>query len=263
MALTSVGTQSGHRNDPVAIQARIDLAAAHRIAVMHDFHEGIYNHLTLAVPGTRDRYYQIPFGLHWSEVTADSFMEVGYDGSLMDGDGEIERSAYCIHAPLHKLVPDAACVMHTHMPFASALARLKDPRILPIGQTEIAVMMQTAYDDLYTGPAFDFSEGERLVEVIGNKTIMIMANHGALTVGKTVAEAWDRLYYLERVAEVQLRAMQSGRELNTLPDDVVEHTIQAFRSGPVYGGKPSSEHHFAALKRILDRKGDDYAGSYC
>ncbi len=241
-------------------QARIDLAAAHRLAVMHGFNEGIYNHLTLAVPETDDRYYQIPFGLHWSEINADSFLEVGYDGSLLKGEGEIERSAYCIHAPLHKLVPSAACVMHTHMPWASALARLKDPTIQPIGQTEIAIMMQTAYDDLYTGPAFDFSEGERLVQVIGDKTIMIMANHGALTIGRNVAEAYDRLYYLERVAQVQLYAMSSGRELNVLPEETVAHTIEAFKNAPRYGGRASSEHHFDALKRILDRQGEDYAG---
>ena len=124
-------------------QARVDLAAAHRIAVMHGLHEGIFNHFTLRVPGTEDRYYQIPFGLHWSEVTASCFMEVGYDGKLLAGEGHIEQSCYCIHAPLHRLLPAAAAVLHTHMPFASALSRLEDPRILPIGQTELGTMMHT------------------------------------------------------------------------------------------------------------------------
>src|SRR5215213_7295962 len=98
-------------------RARVDLAAAHRLAVMHGFHEGIFNHLTLRVPGADDRYYQIPFGLHWSEVTASSFMEVGYDGSLLAGEGDIERSCYCIHAPIHKLAQHAGAVFHTHMPY--------------------------------------------------------------------------------------------------------------------------------------------------
>src|SRR4029077_718878 len=95
-------------------QARVDLAAAHRLAVMHGLNEGIFNHLTLRVPGSNDRYYQIPFGLHWSEVTASSFMEVGYDGRLRAGQGEIEQSCYCIHAPIHRLLPQAAAVFHTH-----------------------------------------------------------------------------------------------------------------------------------------------------
>ncbi len=245
--------------DSAAWQARVDLAAAHRLAVMHGFNEGIFNHLTLTVPGTDDRYLQIPFGLHWSEITASSFMEVGFDGSLLSGEGEIERSCYCIHEPIHRLVPEAACVMHTHMPYASALARLEDPRILPIGQTEIAMMMQTAYDDLYTGPALDHpAEGERLVEALGDKKIMIMANHGALTIGKTVAEAYDRLYYLERVAQVQLYAMWTGKPLHLLPDETVQHSIAEFKKAPKYGGKPNAHHHFEALKRLLDKPADDY-----
>src|ERR1700720_4071589 len=107
--------------DAAVWQARGDLAAAHRLAVSHGFSEGIFNHFTLAVPGRDDRYYQIPFGLHWSEVTASILMEVGYDGRVLSGEGEVERSAFCIHAPIHRLVPQHACVLHTHMPFASAL----------------------------------------------------------------------------------------------------------------------------------------------
>src|ERR1700751_434406 len=98
------------RNDDLELeavrrQARIDLAAAHRLAVEHGFHEGIFNHLTLAVPDRDDRSYQIPFGLHWSEVTASCLMEVGYDGRVLAGAGEVERSALCIHAPIHRLLP--------------------------------------------------------------------------------------------------------------------------------------------------------------
>ena len=240
-------------------QARLDLAAAHRLAVMHGFNEGIFNHFTLRVPGTEDRYYQIPFGLHWSEVTASCFMEVGYDGRLLAGEGEVERSAYCIHAPMHRLLPDAAAVFHTHMPYTSALARLEDPQILPIGQTELGTMMHTAYDDIYTGPAFDPAEGERLAGVIGDRTVLIMANHGVATVGRTVAEAYDRLYYMERVAQVQLYAMWTGKPLKRLPQEVVDHTIGTYRStAPKYGDRSNAEWHFAALKRILDRKEPDY-----
>jgi ribulose-5-phosphate 4-epimerase/fuculose-1-phosphate aldolase len=105
-------------------QARIDLAAAHRLAFMHGFSEGIFNHLTFVVPGRSDRYYQIPFGMHWSEVTASSFMEVGIDdGKVRRGEGEVERSCYCIHAPIHKALPQAKAVFHTHMPYASALEK--------------------------------------------------------------------------------------------------------------------------------------------
>jgi ribulose-5-phosphate 4-epimerase/fuculose-1-phosphate aldolase len=97
-----------------------------------------------------------------------------------------------------------------------------------------------------------------LAGVIGDKTIMLMANHGALTVGDTVAQAYDRLYYLERVAQVQIYAMWANRELNVLPDDVIEHTIAQYNNGPRYGNKSAAEHHFDALKRQLDRTQADY-----
>src|ERR1700684_3349184 len=160
-------------------QARVDLAAAHRLAHMHGFSEGIFNHLTLVVPGRSDLYYQIPFGMHWSEVTASSFMEVGVaDGEVKRGTGDVERSCYCIHAPIHKMLPQATALFHTHMPYASALTRLEDPCIKEIGQTEVGLMDAIAYDDQYTGPAFEPEEGERLAKVIRDKTVLFMANHG-------------------------------------------------------------------------------------
>lgn len=240
-------------------QARIDLAAAHRLAVMHEFSEGIFNHLTLAVPGRDDRYYQIPFGLHWSEVTASSFLEVGYDGEVLKGEGEVERSAYCIHAPIHRLTPAHACVLHTHMPFASALARLEDPRIEAIGQTEIGFLNKIAYDCDYTGLAFDPAEGERLSGVIGpDRKVLVMANHGVVTVGRTVAEAYDLLYYFERACQVQLYAMWTGRPLRHVPPAIVAHTQRQYAQSPTYGNKPSYDHHFDALKRLLDKREPDY-----
>ena len=258
MSVTAL-PKRGPRYTEAERQARIDLAAAHRLAEMHGFNEGIFNHLTLVVPGSGDRYLQIPFGLYWSEVTASSFMEIGFDGARRAGEGEMELSCYCIHAPIHRLIPDAACVMHTHMPYASALARLEDPRILPIGQTEVGVMMGTAYDFEYTGPAFDPKEGERLAGVLADKGILIMANHGVMTVGRTVAEAYDRLYYVERAAQVQLYAMWTGRPLKLLSQEVIEETVAQFGKAPRYGNRPNAEHHFDALKRQLERRGEaDY-----
>ncbi len=241
-------------------QARTDLAAAHRLAHMHCFSEGIFNHLTLTVPGRRDRYYQIPFGMHWSEVTASSFMEVGIDdGEVKRGSGDVERSCYCIHAPIHKALPQAAAVFHTHMPYASALTRLEDPRIKEIGQTEVGLIDAIAYDDQYTGPALDPAEGGRLAKCIGNKTVLFMANHGVTTLGVTVADAYDRLYYLERAAQVQIYAMWTGQPLKQLPDAVVEETKRDIGGATFYDGPSPAQRHFEALKRVLDRKEPDYA----
>jgi ribulose-5-phosphate 4-epimerase/fuculose-1-phosphate aldolase len=241
-------------------QARVDLAAAHRLAFNQGFSEGIFNHLTFTVPGRSDRYYQIPFGMHWSEVTASSFMEVGIDdGEVKRGEGEVERSCYCIHAPIHKALPQAKAVFHTHMPFASALTRLEDPRIKEIGQTEVGMSGEIAYDDEYTGPALDPAEGARLARVIGDKTILFMANHGISTVGETVADAYDRLYYIERAAQVQIYAMWTGQPLKKLPAPVVEKTMRDIGGNSLYQGPTPAQRHFDALKRMLDRKEPDYA----
>jgi ribulose-5-phosphate 4-epimerase/fuculose-1-phosphate aldolase len=240
-------------------QARVDLAAAHRLAFMHGFSEGIFNHLTLSVPGRSDLYYQIPFGTHWSEVTASCFMEVGIDdGKVRRGSGDVERSCYCIHAPIHKALPQAAAVFHTHMPFASALTRLENPRIKEIGQTEVGLTDKIAYDDDYSGPAFDPAEGARLAKIIGDKTVLFMANHGVTTLGMTVAEAYDRLYYLERAAQVQIYAMWTHQPLKQLPAAVVEKTKREIGGAKFYDDPSPAQRHFDALKRMLERTEPDY-----
>ena len=155
---------------------------------------------------------------------------------------------------------NASAVFHTHMPYASALTRLEDQKIQPIGQTELGTQMRTGYDESYDGPGMDPSEGERLVKACGDNTVMLMANHGALTLGDTVAEAYDRLYYLERVAQVQLYAMWTGQPLRKLPEPVIEKTFKTYGDNKMlYGGRKNAEWHFDALKRILDRQEPDYA----
>jgi ribulose-5-phosphate 4-epimerase/fuculose-1-phosphate aldolase len=187
-------------------------------------------------------------------------MEVGIDdGKVKRGEGDVERSCYCIHAPIHKALPQAKAVFHTHMPYASALTRLEDPRIKEIGQTEVGLSGEIAYDDEYTGPALDPSEGARLARVIGDKSVLFMANHGISTVGETVAAAYDRLYYTERAAQVQIYAMWTGQPLKNLPAPVVEKTKQDYGGSSMFEGPGPAQRHFDALKRMLDRKEPDYA----
>jgi ribulose-5-phosphate 4-epimerase/fuculose-1-phosphate aldolase len=240
--------------------ARVDLAAAHRICFNEGFSEGIFNHLTARVPGHDDRYYQIPFGTHWSEVTASTFMEVSWDGQILKGDGPLERSGFGIHAPLHQKIPTAEAVFHTHMPFATALTRLEDQTIKPIGQTELSMMRKIVYDAHYTGPADDRAEGERMVDLFDanpGKSIVFMANHGILTIG-SIAEAYNQLYYIERIAQVQLYAMWTNQPLHYLPQEVIEESYRIWKSGAQYGDKTTEQHHFDALKRRLDRTEPDY-----
>jgi ribulose-5-phosphate 4-epimerase/fuculose-1-phosphate aldolase len=183
-------------------------------------------------------------------------MEVSWEGEVLKGSGEVERSCYAIHAPIHRKVPYAKAVFHTHMPFASALTRLEDPKIKPIGQTEVLMMNKIAYDMDYAGPAFDPEEGERLADLFGGKKVLFMGSHGVATAGESVAEAYDLLYYTERAAQVQLYAMWTGQKLLPMAPNVVESMLNG--SGQKFKhGKPC-DYHFAALKRILDRQEPDY-----
>lgn len=242
-------------------QARIDLAAAHRLAVMYGFHEGIDNHFTLMVPGHDDRFYLAPFGLHWSEITASDFLVVDFYGNILEGDpnGLVEDSAFFIHAPMHASARRIPCVLHTHMPYATALSLLEDPELEMASQNAISFKDDVFYDCEYRGLAYDKSEGERMTAALGEKSVLLLRNHGIVTVGPSVAQAFHLLYFFERTAESHVLAMSTGRPLRVVEKDVVDHTVEQFRGSTTVKGHDRAELHFAALKRILDRTQPDYA----
>jgi ribulose-5-phosphate 4-epimerase/fuculose-1-phosphate aldolase len=234
--------------------ARVDLSAAHRLAAIQEFSEGVFNHFTLMVPGKSDRFLLIPFGLHWSEVQASSLMEVSLEGKILRGHGDIEASAFAIHAPLHRLNHRAKAILHVHPPYISALTRLRDSRLKPVGQLEVQLMNDIAYDDHYPG----YSEsGERLAPILGDKSILFMANHGVLVIGETMAEAYDRLYYLEHACRVQLFARWAGEDLKSIDPEVIKEMAQSGQSSYLYTNpnplRRACDVHFDALKRMLER----------
>jgi ribulose-5-phosphate 4-epimerase/fuculose-1-phosphate aldolase len=239
-------------------QARIDLAAAHRIAVMHDFHEGIDNHFTLNVPGRPERFYLNAFGLHWSEVSAGNLLEVSGEGQVVAGKGVADRSAICIHAPIHRLVPGAECVLHTHMPYTTALAQLEDMTIEMTGQAALYFLDKIAYDYEYNGFADEQSEGTRMAELMGDKPILMLANHGVVVTGRNVAQAYHRLYFLERAARTQLFSMWTGMRRKWVPQAIIDKVrVQAQKPDPTLE-MSGSDYHFIALKRLLDAREPDY-----
>src|SRR5688572_32985991 len=206
-------------SDPVR-QARVHLAAAHRLAVLHELEKAIDNHFTVTVPGHDDRYLILPFGLHWSEARASDMIVFDESGATLEGDGLVELSAQCIHAPIHRIT-GARVVLHTHQTWAVALNMLKNNRLLPASQTACYFHGRIAYNDDYSGNADTLEEGERLARLIGDKRIMFMKNHGVLVVGETVAQAYKRLYFLERVCRAQVLAMSTGEALEVLPEEIV------------------------------------------
>ncbi len=240
-------------------QARVDLAACYRLAAHFGLNEGIDNHLTLLVPGYSDRFLLAPFGLHWSEVRASDFMVIGFNGQIVSGRGPVEDTALFIHLPVHKLAPQARCALHTHMPYATALCMLDNPRLEMAGQSAIGFHDDIAYECDYNGLAFDQTEGERLARALGSKSVLMMRNHGVLAVGQSVPQAFERLYFLERAAQAQVLALSTGRALRLVPEPVVKATAAQFQSGNQVGGRDRADLHFDALKRMLDRISPDYA----
>lgn len=239
-------------------QARIDLAACYRLAAHFGLNEGIDNHLTLMVPGHADRFLLAPFGLHWSEVKASDFMVIDFGGQMLSGRGPVEDTALYIHLPVHRLAPRARCVLHTHMPYATALGMLENPRLEMAVQSALAFYEDIAYDTDYNGLAFDASEGERLARALGEKSVLMMGNHGALAVGESVPKAFERLYFLERACQAQILALSTGRPLRRIAEPVAKATAAQFAAGGAVGGRDRADLHFDALKRMLDRRQADY-----
>jgi len=245
------------RNDAER-RARIDLAACYRLAARFGFNEGIDNHLTMLVPGRAEHFYLAPFGLLWSEVRASDLLELDFSGKVVAGRGLVEPTALYIHLSVHRLVPRTRCVLHTHMPYATALGMLDNPHLEMTGQNAVGFYDDIAYCE-YGGLAFDYTEGERLARALGEKSILMMRNHGVLVTGDSAAQAFERLYFLERACQAQILALSTGHKLNILPKSVVHSTAAQFKAGTTVGGEERTELHFRALKRLLDRSEADYA----
>jgi ribulose-5-phosphate 4-epimerase/fuculose-1-phosphate aldolase len=234
-------------NDPVT-QARLDLAAALRCAARHGLNEGVCNHFSMAVPGRDDLFLVNPMGLHWSEVTPDDLVIADYDGNVVEGKYQVENSAFFIHGRIHQGNNRATVVLHTHMPYATALTSIRDGRIEMCTQNAFRYWNRIAYDDSYCGVALSAAEGDRMCSVLGDKDILFLRNHGVIVSGPTVAKAYDDLYYLERTAMVQVLAMQTGRPLHNIDAALAEQTYRQIADDTVL-----AEQHFESLKRLLDR----------
>ncbi|MGA8051072.1 MAG: aldolase [Burkholderiales bacterium] len=234
-------------------QGRIDLAAAFRLAVRLDLHEGVCNHFSLMLPDGR-RFLLNRYGLHWSEVSASNLLALDAAGNVLEGEGEVEKTAFTIHSRIHLANPRAACVLHTHMPHATAITLTEPGRLEMVEQNALRFHGDIAYYDDYNGLVVDEVEGDRLARALGSKRVMFLANHGVIVVGGSVAEAFDSLYYLERAARVQVLARATGLKLRAVRPEVAAETYRMILADtPKYSGA-----HFEALKRILDRESPDY-----
>lgn len=234
---------------------RIDLAAAFHLAVANDLHEGIANHFSAVLPDGR-HFLVNPFGLHFSEITASNLLVCDFDGQVIRGDGEPSASAHHIHGPIHRLVSRVKVLLHTHQPWATALAMVQGGRLEWALHTSCRFFGRLAYDADYDGVALADSVGERMAGMLGDAEVLFLGNHGVMTAASTVAQAWDDLYFLERAAKTQILAMSTGRPLAVLAPELVAKVAAQMRHERFDLGY--IERHFAAQKRLLDASGAIY-----
>ncbi|WP_264210596.1 class II aldolase/adducin family protein [Leisingera thetidis] len=237
--------------NPKYLQDRVALAAAFRLASRNGWQRAVDNHFSLAAD---DGLFLVnPRGLHWSEVTASSLLLVNQQGEVIEGDGEIEASAFYIHSHIHREVPRARCVLHAHPTYSTALSCIEGGRLQNFHQDALRFYGQVSYDSDFNGSAFDDSEGSRIARMIGDGKVVVMAHHGVTVIGPTVAKTYDDFYFFEAACEYQITAMSSGLPLKLLPDG------KAARMAAEMFDEAQVDFHFRAMRRLLDKTEPDYA----
>ena len=237
-------------------QARIDLAAAFRWAARLGMHESLANHFSLAVSDDGRRFLLNPVGSHFARIRASELLllDAGDPSTLQRPDAP-DPTAWHLHAELHQRLPQARCILHTHMPHATALCCLQDFEFLMLDQNACRFHGRIAYDRAYAGMALDTSEGQRVAQLLGpGKSVLFMGNHGVIVVAPSVAQAFDELYYLEKAAQLQLLALSTGRPLALIPEAVAALACAQWNDYPTQ----FSELHFRQLQQILDQDEPDY-----
>lgn len=236
-------------------QLRVDLAAAFRLAVEHNWHEAVANHFSLAVSPDGKKFLMNRRWRHFSRIRASDLLLLDADDdSVMDSEDAPDSTAWCIHGRIHAALPQARCILHLHPPYATALSTLADPEVKPIDQTTARYFNRMAYDMDYGGLADSTAEGDRLAAALGNHSNMMMGQHGVLVIGETVADAFDRLYFLERACRTLVLAYSTGQPLNVMSNDLAEATARGWEAYP-----EQALAHFDELKQGLDARDPSYA----
>lgn len=236
-------------------QTRVDLAACHRLADLNGFSDIVWNHISARVPGQPNRFLINLFGLRFDEVTASNLVTLDKNGRVAvpprDANGEIidtsnsNFTGFVIHGAIYSEREDVNCVMHSHSRAGLAVSALKEG-FLPFVQDAFQFYNQVSYHE-YEGISLDLDEQVRLAANLGNNPVMILRNHGLLTTGSSVAQAYIRMYYLELSCRVQMDVLSTGREIHLPPDDVCEHAAKQYQMAP-----PSGTFEWPALLRKLD-----------
>ncbi len=232
---------------------RCDLAAVFRVAARLNWNEQIGNHNSLMLPGDAPAFLINPRGMLFREITASSLIVCDLDGRVLRGHGELRKVAFAIHARIHLRHPAAACVLHVHPQYLTALSLLENGRLEMVHHNNLLLNGRIAYDDDGFAPAVDVAEGDRIANALDGRSILVMRHHGVTVVGPTPHDAFDELYMAERTAMYQMTASASGGRLGALPPP------QRPPHRGAWGEVMDARLHLNAWRRVLDREEPDYA----
>ena len=236
--------------------ARHDLTVAFRWAARLNMHEAVANHFSVAISDDGQKFLINPAGRHFSQMKMSEL--VSLDASKPDlgvsQSVDVDPTAINLHGQIHKLLPDAKCILHTHMPYTTALACLKDFEFLMLDQNACRFYQRIAYDRDYAGMALEVGEGERVAKVLGkSRNVLFLANHGVIVVGSSVAGAFDELYYLEKAAQLQVLALSTNRKLELISSEIASMVCKQWLE---YSN--GAKLHFEALVQILEQENPEY-----
>jgi len=253
--MTSVAKLPRKQKDipPAEWQTRVDLAACYRLVAHYGMTDGVLTHISARVPGSEEHFLINPYGMLFDEITASSLVKIDLDGNVLeDTEYDVNQAGFVIHSAVHSARPDVACVLHTHTVAGMAVSSQADG-LLPLTQSSMRFYNRVAYHD-FEGIALDTDERSRLIADLGDKYAMILRNHGLLTAGRTVAEAWSLIFSLEKSCQAQLAALAGGVKLYPVPPEVCEKTAQQMWRSNEPGGKLA----WPALMRMLDKLDPSY-----
>jgi len=240
-------------------RTRTELAACYRLVARYGMTDLIYNHITARVPGASGEFLINPFGLLYEEITASSLLRIDHDGAVLDPGSTpygVNQAGYVIHSAVHAARPDVSCVIHTHTRAGVAVSAMTQG-LMPISQAALRFMGRTGYHD-FEGPAVDEGERGRLIAALGDNDVLILRNHGLLSCGRTIAEAFLLMQRLETACQIQVAALAGGPPL--LPS-VESQARTAAMFNPVTADpnvSVSGDREWGALLRQLDRSDPSY-----
>jgi ribulose-5-phosphate 4-epimerase/fuculose-1-phosphate aldolase len=234
-------------------ETRVNLAACYRLIAHYRMDDLVYTHVSARVPGRHDHFFMIPYGFHFSEITASSLVKIDVEGKIVEPTPHaVNEAGFVIHSAVHTAREDAHCVCHTHTHAGVAVSTLEEG-LLPLNQVSLEFYDRIAYHD-YEGIALELDERERLVADLGEHRAMILRNHGLLTTGRTIAEAFYLMYFLDQACQLQLKTMAAGGTIVPVNHELAQHTAKQYRRYD----RPRGTLEWPALLRILDRQDSSY-----